>query len=145
LATCSVAPSAVTPDGTNAATATVTITTTNVNCSRISPWGLPGSSPAHPGPTSSTRWLALWLLVLTTLAGFRAVRWHLARRIAFPLSAVLLTVLIWASCGGGGGGNPPPPCQPGTPAGTYTLTVTGTVSTGSGNLSHDITLTLKVN
>ena len=39
----------------------------------------------------------------------------------------------------GGGGN----TNPGTPAGTYTLTVTGTLS-GSTTLQHSTTLTLQV-
>jgi hypothetical protein len=40
-----------------------------------------------------------------------------------------------SSGGGGGGGNP------GTPAGTYTITVTGV----SGSLTHPTTVSLKVN
>jgi hypothetical protein len=59
----------------------------------------------------------------------------------FPLAAILLFVALWVSCGGGsgtsgGGGNP------GTPAGTYNLTVSGTYTSGSTTLKHDITLTL---
>jgi hypothetical protein len=41
---------------------------------------------------------------------------------------------------GGGGGTP----NPGTPARTYTLRVTGTTASGSSALSHSVTLALKV-
>jgi hypothetical protein len=60
------------------------------------------------------------------------------------LLASLVLMLLWAACGGGGGGGGGGG-NPGTPIGTYTLTVTGTVATGSGNLSHNLTFTLKVN
>lgn len=55
--------------------------------------------------------------------------------------AFLLLVLVFqmVGCSGGSSGGPPPPN--GTPAGTYTVTVTGT----SGTTQHSTTITLNVN
>jgi hypothetical protein len=53
---------------------------------------------------------------------------------------VLLGAIVWTGgCTGGGGGGVHH--DPGTPAGSYTLTVTGT----SNGVSHTLKLTLKVN
>jgi len=143
LATCSVSPSAVTPDGTNAATATVTITTTARGT---------GAPRFVPSPPPLGRYTALPLRVLlgallALLAALTAL-WALGeRRLNLspvrwpPLGVGLMFLLLWAACGGGGGGGGPPPPKPGTPAGTYTLTVTAT----SGGVSHTTSLTLKVN
>jgi ABC-type glycerol-3-phosphate transport system substrate-binding protein len=51
------------------------------------------------------------------------------------LALGLLLVLAWAACGGGG--------QPGTPAGTYTVTLKALDT--QANLSHSTTVTLTVN
>ena len=143
LATCSVSPSALTPDGTNAATATVTITTTARGT---------GAPRFVPSPPPLGRYTALPLRVLmgallALLAALTAL-WALGeRRLNLspvrwpPLGVGLMFLLLWAACGGGGGGGGPPPPKPGTPAGTYTLTVTAT----SGGVSHTTSLTLKVN
>jgi hypothetical protein len=62
-------------------------------------------------------------------------------------SAVLFVAMLAAismpGCGGGTG-NPGPQKQ-GTPAGTYPITVTGTVTSGTTTTTHNIKLTLTVN
>ncbi|MGD0921624.1 MAG: choice-of-anchor D domain-containing protein [Terriglobia bacterium] len=146
LATCSVSPSTVTLDGTNAATVTVTVTTRAVG--RATPFSGHRPPPQDPPRGRHTGLpLQVWLLALlaatVVAAAFRPPHANVRLKpdTTFPLAGALLLVLLWAACGGGvgGGGNP------GTPLGTYTLTVTGTVTTGSGNLSHNLTFTLKVN
>jgi hypothetical protein len=59
------------------------------------------------------------------------------RRLTF--ATMLLGVAGFVGCSGGGNSTPPP--QQGTPAGTYMLVVTAT----SGTLSHQMSVTLKVN
>jgi hypothetical protein len=64
---------------------------------------------------------------------------------ALPLAGILLFLVLQAvGCGGGSSyTTPPPPPPSGTPAGTYTITVTG-VSTNP-NATHSATLQLIVN
>lgn len=96
----------------------------------------------HPGPLAPATpvwfgnpWLAALLLalLLTVMAGMRQ------RRAGLVLAAGLLVLLTWTACGGGGGGGGPPP-PTGTPAGTYTITV----SAKSGSLTHPASVTLVV-
>jgi beta-propeller repeat-containing protein len=145
-ASCSVSPSSMTMQGSTPATASVTVTTTAR--SMASPY----KSPHHNPPAFRFRpWAALlWLMGLATLAGL-----ILARRqpvlpvrrwvslIAAPL--LLLGILIGTmACGGGSTADPPGGGDPGTPQGTYTLTVSGTSTSGSPTLTHDATFTLTV-
>jgi hypothetical protein len=62
-------------------------------------------------------------------------------RVLLPLAAGLLLLLALAGCGGGANA---PTSNPGTPPDTYTLTVTGTVGSGSNAVSHSVKLTLTV-
>jgi FG-GAP-like repeat/Cep192 domain 4 len=146
--TCSVSPTSVTLNSSGAQNVTVTVTTRAR--SLAAPRG-----PAPPTVPPMVWWFALMALVaLNLLAGWAARRASLGRtwpfgtlgrvvqagpRRAFALGSILLAVTLWASCGGGGGSSPPQ-SSPGTPAGTYGLSVTGT----SGNLSHTTLLTLTV-
>jgi hypothetical protein len=59
------------------------------------------------------------------------------------LASGLLLILALAGCGGGGGSSNVTH-DPGTPAGTSKLTVTGSTGSGSSALSHSVTLTLTV-
>jgi hypothetical protein len=66
---------------------------------------------------------------------------------ALVLAALALMLMAWAACGGGGSANSLV-FNPGTPAGTYSLTVTGTYVTSSGQptgLTRSQTLGLQVN
>lgn len=73
-------------------------------------------------------------------AGFGMMRRLCIRGALFSL--VLLLALMMSSCGGGGQGAAPvaPPPNPGTPSGTYTVTVTA----ASGASSHQASLTVIV-
>ena len=90
------------------------------------------------------------LLVLLALAGLATVIGKCPpsrrrQRWALSLGGWALIALATASCGGGGGGGGGGvSSNPGTPAGTYSLVVTGTAS-GSANLTHSTTLMLTVN
>jgi hypothetical protein len=75
---------------------------------------------------------------------------------AVSVMVMLTALVILASCGGGGGsrqGNvtpvTPPPSggtlDPGTPTGTYTLTVTATYGSGANAIAHTYPVTLTVN
>jgi VCBS repeat protein/FG-GAP repeat protein len=129
VATCSLAPTSVSLNGSSAAIGTVTVATTAGSLT------LP-----HPrGDPPALRWdkvvpLALWLMVLAISTGLIMPR---RRRVWAGLAVVLTAVLLWTACGGGGMSR--------TPAGTYTLTVTGTFTSGQSTLTRNLTLTLKVN
>jgi hypothetical protein len=59
------------------------------------------------------------------------------RRVLLRLALVTGLVLLWVACGGGGSQVDVPA---GTPAGNYTLTLSGT----SGNVTHNTTANLTV-
>jgi hypothetical protein len=139
LSDCSVSPGAVTLNGTASTDVTVTVTTTAGSST------LPWSQKLPPGIPGS-RWLiwAVWLLALlaAVAARRRDVPVERLRRPIGPslLAGTLLALLLWTACGGGGSNNH----TPGTPAGTYSLAVTGSAASGTANLNHNISLSLTV-
>ncbi len=155
-ATCSVSPASVTLDGTSTASATVQVTTA---ASTFAPPRRPLPNLRLPPAMPGIEMLGLLLIGLILIAGVALARTpdraflgivrgggsmlsQSGRRL-IPLAAVLLGLMLLASCGGGGGAAVSDP--PGTPQGVYTLTITGTTTSGSATSSHSFTVTLAVN
>ncbi|MGH9649210.1 MAG: hypothetical protein ACRD3I_01945 [Terriglobales bacterium] len=126
-ATCVVNPASVTPDGVNPAAVAVSVQTT----ARVQ--APPGSGPSLPPSINGLRWLP-WAFALVMMATILAAR---RRRALLVFGVLLLFALLWTACGGGGQLGVPN----GTPAGTYTLTITGV----SGSSSKTTAVTLTVN
>src|SRR6266478_5001729 len=131
-ATCTVSPSSVTLDGTNAANATVSLTTTTRAFS--SPLAIPRFVPPL-FPWGILLLCAALLLVSLILHNSRFAERSRPWLIA---STALALAVPCTSCSGGASSNPQP--AQGTPANTYTITVTGS----SSNLSHAATFKLTV-
>lgn len=138
LSNCVFSTNPVNPGGSS----TLTITTTAPSVSQLR---LPAGSRTVP-------LYALWLTLPGMVVGIIGVgiaprnrRGRLLGHIG--LVVVLGILLMLASCGGGGGGSTttPPIPKPGTPAGTYQVTVTGTSGSGATTLSHNTMITLTVN
>jgi hypothetical protein len=131
---CSLKPASVTPSG-GPAQSTLTMTTTAATT----------ASTVPDSERRSTRFYAVWLLLpamLLSTAGLAAPTRK--KLIAFCLLSFAVSGLLFlvacgggssSSSGGGGGGG-----SAGTPAGTYTVTVTAK----SGSLSHETKVTLTV-
>jgi hypothetical protein len=130
--TCVVSPNSVAPG--NNFTVLVTTTAPSAIAPRIFP------QPRLPRPQALLMLAVLLAGIVWTIRGSRQGRVS-RRRVFLPLAAGLLLALALAGCGGGSvGGN----SNHGTAAGTYNLTVTGTVGSGSTALSNSVTLKLTV-
>jgi hypothetical protein len=132
--TCQVSPGTTTLDGVTPVALTVSVQTTASGSAGL-------RTPQIPGAWGSSQgFKALSALALLALAGFMLMT--LRRRAAWGFAATLLfSAMLLAGCGGGGQLSPHSiTTQPGTPAGTYALTVTASAS----GRSHTTTLTLTV-
>jgi hypothetical protein len=135
---CSVSSASVTPAGpTNIK---VTLTTT-------APSAVGPRPPSVPPLGGNLRWLLLGLIGLAGLMSLsRQSSRSLRLRPALVSVAMLLVLALgMAACGGGSsssssGSN----SSPGTPAGSYNLTVTGTATSGSVIVTHNAVLVVKV-
>ena len=142
LSTCSFSPASVTP-GTNAATSTLTLATTATSALR------PSHFQGWKAPPPATEVLVGLLLLLVLLRRtktdgspeFRIPNPE-SRRIAYAACGILVAfLLLQISCGSSessGGGEIM--VNPGTPAGTYNIRITGT----SGTLVQTASVTLVV-
>ncbi|HEV2382058.1 MAG TPA: S8 family serine peptidase [Terriglobia bacterium] len=144
MSTCAFSPASITP-GAKAASSKLTISTTAAGSGAR--WRTPWRELLRDDP-----WL--WQILSAALLGLivMGLAWKRGRegrarlipaRFAFIfLPAVMAVLLGYAACGGGGGSSQAaaPPPNPGTPSGTYMVTITGTF----GQLSKSATVTLKV-
>jgi hypothetical protein len=137
-ATCSVAPTTVMVNGTKAASATVTVTSTAR--SELLPVGFRNSPTQILGkPLLVISSLLASILLILILKLSRVSR---PRHFAFgALAATLTLLLVSAGCGGS---MSPPPSGGGTPAGTYTIVVTATAGSGPIAISQTTNLTLVI-
>ena len=135
-ASCTVAPSSVTLDGTNPLNAKLVVMTTQR--SGLFSWPRLRIQPRIV-PWSVTALLSC-ILFWAGLISSRKIQ-RLRLRLLLSCSAMLVAALC-SSCGGGAVTPTPGRAPPGgTPAGTYTIVVTGT----SGNVSHAASAQLTVN
>jgi len=120
LSTCSVSPGSATLSGSSATSLMI-------------------AGPRNPG-----NYRPLVLVLAVSALAWLASLFKQGRQRRLSLASVSLLVLTiciglaLAACGGGGGS------KPGTPTGTYSLTVTGTFNSGSTTLAHNTNLTLVV-
>ena len=134
-AACSFSPSSITP-GATAVTTTLTVSTSAGSLS--APNSRRTSPPGPRGP-----WIAI--LALGVAAGLVLLRYS-RRRLFFPALAVALlpfAIFFTTACGGGssgGGGG-----SVATPAGTYTVLITGSPTAGPSSLANPSSVTLVVN
>lgn len=117
LSTCTISPNPAFPTSSAPATAALTINTTAVSTASLR--GAAGQAQ-----------LALWLALSSGVMGLFSVG---KRRLGLMLLLTALVLLFaMVACGGGAGGGSgtqPPTIRPGTPAGNYTIVVTGTAGT----------------
>lgn len=129
LATCSVSPNSLTPStsGSSFTTSVVTMAPSLV----VPHTQTPCFPPLHIYS------LALLVAILLLLRTFHSPLFSARRALLTSLGLIFLALTCITGCNGGSSG----PKNPGTPAGTYTLVITGTAN----GASHVLKLTLAVN
>jgi len=132
LASCSPSSGLVTVNGTTS-NFTVSVTTTaNSGVQLRTPREIP------PGATDQHQILLLLTIAVSICVFFVASKQIKSRPISLIL-CVLFVLLTLTSCGGAGVTNPPV-VTPGTPTGSFTLTVSGTSGGATRNLSLSLTV-----
>lgn len=131
LASCTLSPSSVTP-GSGSTTSTLSIMTTAAS------FTLPMFLPQGHNRQFFILWLGLFLIFAVATIFAKRSRRKFGFGLALSAMLICLGTLIVACGGGGGAGGGPK--NPGTPAGTYTVTVTGT----SSQLQHSTKVSLTV-
>ena len=139
-ATCSVSPSSVTPNGSTDSSVSLMVTTT-------APGVLITGMKTRPPSSGQLYWLSgllalAWSLVMLARFALGTRRRVLLGAAAFALGLSVVFVMLVACGGGNANGRV---SSPGTAAGSYTLTVNGSVSLGSSSLTRNLSLTLQVN
>jgi hypothetical protein len=132
LAACSFSPQSVTPSGGSPASTTMTVTTA-ASTAMLNP----GQRSGRPWPPTGELALAAALGLAFTPKKIR--RWHRSLR---GLCWVLLMASLSFSLFGCGGGGSSTPSNPGTPAGSYTISVN--VSGSAGGPQHALSISLTV-
>ncbi len=130
LASCSFSPPTVTP-GSGSATSTLTISTTAPSLV------FPAQPNGWPNLPVFAAWVGLILILLISIVKAKRTGRKLAASCAFAALLICLASPIVACSGNNGSGGSQ---NPGTPTGTYTVTVTGTAN----QLQHSTSVTLKV-
>jgi hypothetical protein len=136
LAACSFSPASVSPSGGSPVSSTLTVTTAAATAALRSDRPCGPSVPPWLPPTG----LAMAGVLGLSLAPRRMRRWRQSLRMlswGFLLASLSLSLM---GCGGGGNSSP---SNPGTPAGSYTLSVTA--SDSGGGPQHATNITLAVN
>jgi hypothetical protein len=136
LATCTFAPSSVSPNNGTAATTRLTITTTAPSAA---------TQRGAIRPLKQIAWVSV--LFLLFLPGRAAKLYRHRMRSVLIVLFLMCGLISLSGCGGSnssssGGGAPSTPSTPGTPAGTQTITVSATDSTSK--LSHSVTVQMVV-
>jgi len=129
--TCTVTPTSVTLDGTKNSSVAVSISST----------AMAGLLPLEPANQTHSAAFAIWTILgpagLIVFLPIASEQHHGRRRVSrLGLLSLVCVGVAMFGCGGNSSN--------GTQPGTYTLTVTGTNSSGSTSLTHSVSLTLTV-
>lgn len=129
---CTVTPASVALNGSKNATATLAVVTAGSSARLMHPYGRPAED------NRLAMWLAFSALPGLLLTG--KTRWHCKSSVwlrCLLLIVLLALIITWSGCGGGGSGSS-------TPTGSYTVSLTGTYTSGGVTLSHTVRTTLIV-